>query len=84
MTTLRDADAFAHPAYNDSVRHAADRAYRDKGESYVVYWDGEAVYVRISTAACPPTSKIVCIAQYWADGTVQLRFDGARSEWVKP
>lgn len=80
---LCDADAFAHPAYKDSVRHAADRAYRDKGECYSVYFDGEAVYVRISSAARPPNAKLICIAQYWSDQTVQLRFDGAKSEWVK-
>ena len=84
MTQLRDADAFAHPAYDDAVRHAADRAYREKGECFTVYYDGDAVHVRNSAAAPPPNSKVVCIAQRWDDLTVHLRFDGAKSELVRP
>lgn len=95
---LRDTDAFAHPAYNASVRHAADRAFRERDPKdrkndpcFSVYYDGTAIYVRDSKAAPPPDSKCICIAQYWgfndrADGgkwhRVQLRFDGAHSEWV--
>jgi hypothetical protein len=87
---LRDNDAAAHPAYNGGVRYAAERAMRDKGACFSVYWDGEAIYVRASEAIKPENSKLVCIAQYWGEQetahgkthTVQLRFDGARSEWV--
>lgn len=54
---------------------------------------GDAMYVRTAEAAAPKGEKVelVCIAQVFsrgkhADGrpltTVQLRFDGARSEWV--
>lgn len=74
--------ALTHRAYNDSLRSAADRAFRDKGACFTVYFDGEAIFVRASEAARPANSVVVCIAQYWADRMVQLRFDGARSEWI--
>ena len=78
---LTDHDACAHPSYNDAVRNAARRARADSA-CYSVYWDGTAIYVRASEAARPPAAKLVCIAQVWNADTVQLRFDGARSEWV--
>ena len=80
---LTDHDAFAHPAYNDSAATAVRRAATDKGECFSVYFDGEAIFVRHSSALPPPNAKLVCIAQSWDADTVQLRFDGARSEWVK-
>ena len=80
--TLTDHAAFGHAAYNAGVRRAAERAFADKGACFSVYYDGAAIFVRASEAAPPPDSKRICIAQYWSDRTVQLRFDGARSEWV--
>jgi len=82
MNKLTDADAAAHPSYDAGVHRAAVRAYEDKGACFSVYFDGVAIYVRASTAAPPPNAKLICIAQHWRDSTVQLRFTGARSEWV--
>ena len=80
---LRDIDAVNHPAYNDAVRNAVDRARRNPGDCFSVYYDGEAVFVRASEAVKPRDAKLICIAQRWDADTVQLRFDGARSEWVR-
>ncbi len=68
---------------DDAVRHAVDRAARGAGASFTVYVDGEKVfYVRASEAA-PPAATVVCIAQSWDSDTVQVRFPGGRSEYVK-
>lgn len=82
MTTLNETAAAAHPAYADALRTACRRAFEDMGECFSVYWDGAAVYVRGSYAVPPPDALQVCIAQWWQGRTVQLRFKGARSEWV--
>jgi hypothetical protein len=79
---LTDHEAFGHPAYDSGVRHAASRAFDNKGDCFSVYYDGEAIYVRASEAAPPPNSKLICIAQHWNDKTVQLRFNNAYSEWI--
>jgi hypothetical protein len=81
MTTLTDTDACAHPAY-PVARHRATERARAEGGCFSIYFDGAAIFVRASEAAAPPNSKLVCIAQRWDDKTVQLRFSGARSEWV--
>ena len=81
-TLITDHDAFGHPAYDTAAMHAAVRASQNPGACFSVYYDGEAVYVRASEAAPPPNAKRICIAQKWDDKTVQLRFDGARSEWM--
>jgi len=80
---LKDVDAFAHPAYEAGRATAVRRARENPGECCTVYWDGKAIFVRMSVAAPPPNSKVVCIAQVWDANTVQVRFDGAHSEWVK-
>ena len=77
-----DNDAYAHPGYERAVAHAVARAGKEPGRCFSVYFDGEAVIVRgPQLCAAPPNAKLVCIAQRWDDKTVQLRFDGARSEW---
>ena len=73
---------YDHPSYNDSIRNAARRAFENKGDCFSVYYDGEAVYVRASEAAKPGNSKLICIAQHWSENRVQLRFNGAWSEWI--
>ena len=85
--------AHNHPAYDDALRRAAQRAYESRGEGtgqkvysppcFSVWFDGEAIYVRASEAAPPLNATLVCIAQHFTKGTVQLRFTGARSEWVE-
>ena len=84
-----------HPAYNSSLQCAARRAWENREEGhtetgyyppcFTVYFakDGKTIYVRDSKAAPPPNAKTVCIAQHFTGGTVQLRFDGARSQWVE-
>lgn len=69
---------------DDAVRSAAERAHRDQGDSFTVYKDeAGTLYVRASRAAPPQGAKVVCIAQHWDATTVQVRYAGARSEWVK-
>ena len=79
---LTDNDAFKHPAFDDALKTAARRAAQNPGDCFSVYFDGEAVFVRASEAVRPPNSKLICIAQLWNHYTVQLRYDGARSEWL--
>lgn len=89
----RYATAEAHPSYDDGLRAAARRAWESRHETtsdkgfyppcFSVYFDGVAIYVRDSKAAPPKDAKLVCIAQFFSGGTVQLRFDGARSEWIE-
>jgi hypothetical protein len=71
-----------HPSYNDALRAAAEHAYRDKGYSFIVYYDGKAMFVRAADTSAPPAAKVVCVAQHWSDSTVQLRFAGAESQWI--
>ena len=81
MTALTDHDAFAHTAYDAAVRRAAARAFNEKA-CFSVYYDGQAIFVRDSAEPPPDNAKLICIAQRWDDKQVQLRFDGARSEWI--
>jgi len=80
-TNPTDHDAFGHPAYDSAVLNAVRRARENQGACFTVYFDGESIFVRASEAAPPPDSKKICIAERWNDTTVQVRFDGARSEW---
>lgn len=80
MTTLTDHEAFGHPAYEGGVANAVERAFTHN-HCWSVYYDGQRIYVRDSQDVPPEHAKLVCIAQRWDDKTVQLRFDGARSEW---
>jgi hypothetical protein len=82
MTKLDERAAMAHPGYDDALRQAAKLAGLAGGISYAVHWDGKALYVR-APGQSPPNSHVVCIAQKWDVSTVQLRFSGARSEWVR-
>jgi hypothetical protein len=70
-----------HPYYDQALNRAAERALTNRGDCFSVWWDGDSVYVRASEAAGPKNGKLICIAQHWADDTVQLRFTGAHSEW---
>lgn len=82
MTSFNMSDADCK-AYNDALRHAARRAF-DTSKSYWVYRAGTGTfYVRDSDEPAPGKANKVCIAQRWDDHTVQLRFYGARSEWVR-
>ena len=84
MSIDAERAAQAHPSYDDGLRNAARLAGADPaGKSYTVYFDGSAIFVRPPGATAPANSQVVCIAQKWDANTVQLRFAGARSEWVK-
>jgi hypothetical protein len=84
--------AYEHKAYDGALRQAALRAWEARTEStstkgfyppcFAVYFDGAAMYVRDSKAAPPKNAETVCLAQFFSGNTVQLRFNGARSEWI--
>jgi hypothetical protein len=81
MTIRDEKQAQEHPAYDDALRQAVRLAA--DGMEAAVYWDGVKVHVNTVYAPKPADAATVCIAQKWDDKTVQLRFAGARSEWVK-
>lgn len=72
-----------HPAWAKSLQSAIRRARVQKPDTVAIYFDGENVFVRMAKAAPPANARVVCMAQQWDDDTVQLRFEGARSEWIK-
>jgi hypothetical protein len=69
-----------HPAYDDAMQQAVRLAAR--GTTAAVYIEDGKMFV-CAAGQRPPQVNTVCIAQRWDDKTVQLRFDGAQSEWVK-
>lgn len=84
MSIQAERAAQASPAYNDGLRAAARLAAVDPaGRSFSVFWDGKAVTVRGPDGIAPPNGVVICIAQRWDANAVQLRFAGARSEWVR-
>jgi len=80
MSLKEEKRAMDHPAYDDALRRATNRAA--VGCESVVCFDGKAIFVT-TQGACPEYATVICVAQRWDDQTVQLRFAGARSEWVK-
>lgn len=80
MSMFNKHPAEESKAYDDALKQAARAAA--KGVQQTVYWDGEKIYVRPCGDPAPEKSEVVCIAQKWNQYTVQLRFAGARSEWV--
>lgn len=81
MSRFNENAAEKHPAYNDSLQAAIKMAA--EGTEASIYYDGTAIFVRSAYAPKVANADIVCVAQLWDDKTVQLRFAGARSEWVK-
>ena len=81
MSIEAERAAQAHPSYDDGLRNAARHAA--EGTETAVYWDGMAIFVRSVYAPKVAGATVVCIAQKWDENTVQLRFAGARSEWVR-
>ena len=79
---ITDHQAFGHPAFNDAVRHAVRLASEHRPACFSIYFDGFAIFVRASGEPQPPKSKLICIAQHWSDDQIQLRYDGAVSEWI--
>jgi hypothetical protein len=73
-----------HNALTESAatHYAIARAIREPGESFTVWRGLSLYYVRPSKAEKPPAADLVCIAQQWDKKTVQLRYAGARSEFV--
>jgi hypothetical protein len=68
---------------DDATRYAASRAAREPGESFTVYRTPHAFHVCAKGDPKPDGATMHCIAQQWDATTVQLRFAGARSEWIK-
>jgi kynureninase len=65
---------------NDAIRHAVARAAH---EETIVYLDGPRAIVKPANEPAPENGAVYCIAQRWNQNTVQLRFEGAKSEWVQ-
>jgi len=82
MSPLREAQARLHPAYLGSLHTAACRAVVHRNDSFAVYMDGEAIFVQNADAPPPTNVALVCTAKHWDGITVQVRFGGARSEWI--
>lgn len=82
MSPLREAQARLHPAYLGSLHTAACRAVVHRNDSFAVYMDGEAIFVQNADAPPPTNAALVCTAKHWHGITVQVRFGGARSEWI--
>ena len=72
--------AHDHPAYDDAIQQAVRLAAH--GTEAAVYAEDGKLFVCAVTAR-PATASTLCIAQKWDERTVQLRFAGAMSEWVK-
>jgi hypothetical protein len=72
--------AHDHTAYDDAMRQAVRLAA--SGTEAAVYVDGDKMVVCAADER-PHQFTPLCIAQRWDANTVQLRFAGARSEWVK-
>ena len=72
--------AMTNAGFDDAMRQAVKLAA--EGSESTVYFDGKAIFVRSSYAPKPEGAQVICIAQKWNEKTVQLRFAGARSEWV--
>lgn len=51
---LTIADAENHPAFTTAVANATARAHAAPDERFAIYYDGKAIFVRVSTAAPPP------------------------------
>jgi hypothetical protein len=68
---------------DDAVRHAALCADRERRRCFTVYQLAGTFYVARSDEPKPQDATIHCTAQHWSHDTVQLRFAGARSEWIK-
>jgi len=81
MSIEAERAAQAHRGYDDALRCAVKMAA--EGHEASVYWNGVELFVRSSYAPKPPNVEVICIAQQWDERTVQLRFAGARSEWVR-
>jgi hypothetical protein len=73
---------------NDGVRYAVELAARGNvGDEFVVYGDrsgtGKVIYVRPASDDKPEEFAIIhAIACKWNSDTVQIRTDGATSEFV--
>jgi hypothetical protein len=80
MSIQAERQAQDHPAYDDALRQAVRLAAA--GDQAAVYWNNTGLIVRPCADDKPVNAIVVCIAQRWNAQTVQLRFAGARSEWV--
>lgn len=70
----------------DAERYAAELAGRFPVSALkcaAVWLTDREAFVRIWGEPKPEGARLHCIAQRWDAETVQLRYDGARSEWVR-
>jgi hypothetical protein len=81
-----------HLTEQAAVHYAAVRANRERGLSFCVWKKEDTYFVRgPNDGDAHIDATLICIAQHWSDSptgsvtnysTVQLRYPGARSEWV--
>lgn len=70
----------------DAERYAAELAGRfpvSASKCAVVWLTDREAFVRMSGEPEPEGARLHCVAQRWDAETVQIRSDGARSEWVR-
>ena len=80
---MRNATNMIDPTLVDAaIAHAVSRAARESG-GFSVYTDATKAYVRPSAEPSPAGATLLCIAQIWDASTVQVRYAGARSEFVR-
>lgn len=79
-------------AYNNAILHACRRAFREH-KTFAVYRIEDKFFVRDAKEKLPPMPdledgkivnpvRLICMAERCNEHQVQLRFDGAYSEWV--
>jgi hypothetical protein len=69
-------------ARDAALQYAAQRARRTNSTVWV-YVHSSEYFVRTHDEGAPPGAAVFAIASPWDATTIQLRFGGARSEWVK-
>jgi hypothetical protein len=69
------------PRHREALRMAV-RCARDMHDvNFIVYDDGDRIYVRPETMAAPAKAQIIATAKHWRDELVQLTFP-ARIEYT--
>jgi hypothetical protein len=77
---------FKNQLLADATRYAVEVAARYSvaaNVSAVVYLGAGSAAVRLASEDAPDGAEVYAIAQRWNDSAVQVRYDGARSEFVE-